>query len=114
MWEGGGDGRRALQHRRNAFKPHPGVDGRLGKSCAAAVCVLLVLHEDEIPDLDKAVAIFVRRAGRASRHMFAMIEKDLRIRTAGAGIPHLPEIAFCPEPDDARARQAGFFFNFNF
>ena len=55
----GGD---ALQHGRDPLQPHAGVDGGLGQGFARAVAAeLLVLHEDEVPDLDPAVAVLVQR-----------------------------------------------------
>ena len=56
----------ALQDRCDAFQPHAGVDGGLGRSTRVFVSDLLELHEDQIPDFEETVAVFVRRcqAGR--------------------------------------------------
>ena len=50
---------RALQDGGDALEPHAGVDGGPRKIDARAVLALLVLHEDEIPDLDETVALGV-------------------------------------------------------
>ena len=62
---------------------------------------LLVLHEHEIPDLDEAVAVGVRRAGRAAGDLVAVIEEDLRARAARPGVAHRPEIVRARDADDA-------------
>ena len=68
---------------------------------------LLVLHEDEVPHLDEAVAIGIRRAGRTAGNALAVIVEDLRARPARAGIAHLPEIVGAGDAHDAALRQAG-------
>ena len=91
----------ALQHRRDPLQPHAGVDRRLGQRRARAVGRLVELHEDEVPDLDEAIAILIRAARRATGDMVAMIEKDLRARPARPGVPHRPEIVVGGDADDA-------------
>ena len=68
---------------------------------------LLELHEDEVPDLDEAVAVGVGRAGRAAGNPFAVVVEDLRARAARPGIAHRPEIVGAGDADDARFREAG-------
>ena len=97
---------RALQQRGDALQPHAGVDRRLGQRHPFAG-KLLVLHEDEIPDLDEAVAILVRRAGRAAGNVVAMVIEDLRAWAARAGVAHCPEIVGGRDAQDAAFRQAG-------
>ena len=50
----------ALQDRGEALQPHARVDRGAGQRRAHARRPFLVLHEDEVPDLDEAVAILVR------------------------------------------------------
>ena len=50
----------ALQHRGDPLQPHAGVDRRLGQVADDLIVLLLILHEDEVPDLDEAVAVLVR------------------------------------------------------
>src|SRR5690606_17050452 len=52
----------------------------------------LVLHEQEVPDLDETVSILVRAARRAAGDMLAMIVEDFRAGAARTRIPHGPEI----------------------
>ena len=78
----------ALQHRREPFEPHAGVDAGLGKFGAAAVSGLLELHEHQIPDLDEPVAVLVGRTRRAARNVAPVIVEDFAARPARAGIAH--------------------------
>ena len=83
----------ALQHRGDALQPHAGVDRRAcGRSPTISSASCSILHEDEVPDLDEAVAILVRAAGRAAGDMVAMIVEDFRARPARPGVAHRPEI----------------------
>ncbi len=97
---------RALQDRGNALEAHAGVDRGLGQVEAHAAALLLVLHEDEVPDLDEAVAVGLRRSGRPAPDLVAMVIEDFRARTAGAGIAHPPEIVGGRDADDAAVGQA--------
>ncbi len=96
----------ALHHRGDALEARAGVDRRLRQAGPRAVGDLLELHENEIPDLDEAVAVFLGRARRAAPVFIAVVVEDFRARAAGAGVAHLPEIGFCAEPHDAVVRQA--------
>ena len=95
----------ALQHRGDALQPHAGVDRGL-RQMMRSPGELLELHEDEVPDLDEAVAVRVGRARRAARNLVAVIVEDLGARAAGAGIAHLPEIIGAGDADDAGLRAA--------
>ena len=44
------------------------------------------LHEDEVPDLDVAVAVGLGRAGRPALHLGPVVVEDLRARAARAGV----------------------------
>ena len=98
---------RALQHRGDALEPHAGVDRGPRQVDALAAGKLLVLHEDEIPDLDKAVAVGVRRAGRPAGNVVAVVVEDFRARAAGAGVAHRPEIVGAGDAQNFLVRQAG-------
>ncbi len=98
---------RALQHRGDALEPHAGVDRGAGQVDALAVLELLVLHEDEIPDLDETVAVGVRRTGRAAGNVVAVVVEDFRAGAAGAGVAHRPEIVGAGDAQDFPVRQAG-------
>ena len=96
----------ALQHGGDALEPHAGVDRRARQVDPLAARQRLELHEHEIPDLDEAVAVRVRRAGRTARNVVAMIVENLRARPAGTGVAHRPEIVACRDADDPLLGQA--------
>src|SRR5690606_38153734 len=81
-----------LQHGRNAFEAHAGIDTGLGQRREVAGRVAIELHEDQIPDLDIAVTVFVGRARRATPDVGTVIVENFGTGAAGAGIGHLPEV----------------------
>ena len=97
----------ALQERRDAFEPHAGVDRRPRQIDPLLGGNLLELHENEIPDLDKAVAILFGRSRRSAPDMVAVIVEDLRAGTARSGVAHRPEIVIGRDPDDPVFGNAG-------
>ncbi len=50
----------ALEHRGNALKAHARVHARARQRVEHPGLVTVVLHEDQVPDLDVAVAVFIR------------------------------------------------------
>ncbi len=64
----------------------------------------LVLHEDEVPELEVAVA---RLPVAVGAELAAAVEQDLGAGAAGAGDAHVPVVVLAPEPDDAVVGQAG-------
>ncbi len=96
----------ALQHGRDAFEAHAGVDRRTRKIDAVARRALLKLHEDEIPDLDEAIAVGVGGARRAARDLVAVVEEDFRARSARARVAHLPEVVARCDADDLAVGKA--------
>ena len=97
----------ALQQGGKPLQPHTGIDGWFRQRHALLRGELLKLHEDQVPDLDKAVAILVRAAGRAAGDGWTVIEKNLGTRPAGAGIAHGPKIVRGGDADNPLFRQAG-------
>ena len=77
-----------LHDRSNALESHAGIDRRFGQINAVAFAALVILHEHQIPDFDKAIAILVRAARRATKNMLAMIVENLAAGTARTGIAH--------------------------
>jgi hypothetical protein len=90
----------ALQDGGDALEPHAGVDRRARQVDALAARQRLELHEHQIPDLDEAVAVRVRRAGRTAGNVIPVIVENLRARAARAGVAHRPEIVACRDADD--------------
>src|SRR6266540_5869682 len=82
----------ALQHRRDALKAHSGIDRRLGQRMELPRLVAVELHEDQIPDLDVAVAFGFARSRRAAGDAGPVVVEDLAARPAWAGVGHLPEV----------------------
>ena len=64
--------------------------------------VPVVLHEDQIPNLDDSVALAVRSI--IAWDNGSLIKMDLRAWTAGTGVRHLPEIIFLIAPHNTRGR----------
>src|SRR5215471_1269794 len=81
-----------LQDAGHALEPHAGVDRGARQRHALLRRHLLVLHEDQVPELEEAIAVLLRAAGRAAPDVLTAIDEDLRARTAWAGIAHRPEI----------------------
>ena len=81
-----------LQYGGDALQPHAGIDRGLGQRMQRAFVVAIELHEHEVPDFDVAVAIGIRRAGRATGNFCPVIEKNLAARATRAGVGHLPEV----------------------
>ena len=107
----------ALHQRADALQAHARIDARRRQRCQRAVLRAVVLHEDDVPDLDPAVAILVGRAGRAAGNALAaigiVVVEDLGAGAAGAGVAHAPEIVarvfralVVADADDAVGRHA--------
>ena len=81
-----------LQHRRNALQAHARVDGRRRQRVQLTLCVAVVLHEHQVPDLDIPIEIVVFAPGRTTGHVGPVVIKEFGARAAGTGIAHLPKI----------------------
>ncbi|MNF43853.1 hypothetical protein D3C84_249540 [compost metagenome] len=81
-----------LQHRADPLQTHTGVHARRRQRVQHAVRGAVELHEHVVPDLDVAVAILFRAAGRAAPDVLAVVEENLGARAARAGVTHRPEI----------------------
>src|ERR1700722_19891597 len=99
----------ALQDRRHAFESHAGIDRRTRQRHALLRRHLLELHDNQIPESEKAVAILLRAAGRTAPDMLAAVDENLRTGSAGSAVAHLPEIVRGRDTDDAVFREAGNF-----
>src|SRR5580704_9156830 len=98
-----------LQDGGDALEAHTGIDRGLGQIDALAGGQLLVLHENEIPDLDEAITFGVGGAWRPTRNMIAVIIEDFRTGPAWAGLAHGPKIVRRGDADDLGLRQASDF-----
>src|SRR5450830_1731469 len=104
-----------LQHRGQALQAHARVDTGLGQLVHHARFVAVELHEHQVPDFDKAVAVFVGRAWRATGNVGAVVVENFRAGTARADVGHLPEVVggvagtlVVADADDALGRHADF------
>ncbi|MNX80834.1 hypothetical protein D3C86_1125030 [compost metagenome] len=97
----------ALQHGGDALQTHAGVDAGLGKVANDLIVLLLVLHEDVVPDLHEAVAVLVRRTGRAAEDVVAVVVEDLGAGTARTVVAHGPEVVGGGDADDLLVGEAG-------
>ena len=86
----------ALQDGRHPLEPHAGVDVLRRQQALDVEVVLgpdlaqLVLHEDQVPDLEEAVLVGGRAAVAAV--FGAAVVVDLRARAAGPGHAHVPVV----------------------
>src|SRR4051794_29867170 len=60
------------------------------------------LHEDEIPNLNDAIARAVRPI--VARYRRPLIVMEFRAGPTGTCVPHLPEVVFLAAPHDSRGR----------
>ena len=97
----------ALQHGGDALQAHAGIDAGPRQIEPRFAVHLLILHEHQVPDLDEAVTVLVRAAGRSAGNMIAVIPEDFRAGATGAGIAHRPEIVVGGDADDLVIGQAG-------
>ena len=73
----------------------------------APVLVEVELHEDEVPELEKAIALAARRAIRAVATVLrAAVVVELRAGSAGSGRPELPEVLRARQAPDSIGRDA--------
>ena len=82
----------ALHHGRDALQPHAGIHRGPRQRRHAPVGRALVLHEDQVPDLDEAVALLVGRSGWPAGNLGPVVVEDLAAGPARAGVAHRPEV----------------------
>ena len=100
------DGHDVLQNRRAALEAEAGVDVLLRERRERAVGVQLVRHEDEVPELEEAIAARARRRAvrLAAAVLLAPVPVDLRVRPARPGPAHGPEVLRGRQRDDPLRR----------
>ena len=82
----------ALENGGNALKTHARVDGGLRKLVHDAALVAVELHENEVPDLDVAVAVFLGAPRRAALDLVAVVVEDFGAGTTRPRVAHHPEV----------------------
>ena len=90
----------ALRQGGDALHAGAGVDAGRGQRLQAAALEHVVLHENEVPELQEPVAVAAGGAlGPAAAVRRPAVEVELRARAAGAGRAGLPEV-IAAQPDD--------------
>ena len=91
-------GKHLLRDAGKTLKAHAGVDALKWKLGAAAIRVLLVLHEYEIPHLKPTRAVFrvIWEAVGAAGEVCTAIEVDLGAGTTRTRFGHAPEVRVVP------------------
>ena len=97
-----------LEDAGGALEPHPGVDVLRGKRRQRPVGALLERHEDQVPELEEALAArAARRAvGVPATDLLAPVPEDLRVRAARSRPADRPEVLGARERDDPLRRHA--------
>ncbi len=102
-------GGRALQQRGDALEPHAGVDRGARQRRAFAWRDLLILHEDEVPEFEKSVAV-LRPGCRAGRPPASRPDRRKSPSRGRRGrCRPCPEIVGAGDADDAVVGKAGDF-----
>ena len=92
-----------LQEHGDALDAAARVDVLRRKRREGAVVAAIELHEDEIPELEEAIAVAARLAvGPAAAVLRAAVVVELRARAARPGRPGLPEVVLAERDDAAR------------
>ena len=94
----------ALHDHAEALKAHSGVDMLSLEGLESAVGKAVVLHEDEVPNLNNERVVLVDQFG--ARHfglvgVVAEVDMDLAAGAAGALVAHFPEVVFLGALEDA-------------
>ena len=91
-----------LQDGSNALEPQSRVNAGFGQGLHFPRDVAVELHEDQVPDFKKPVAIAIDAAvGVVQVAGAAAVQMNLRAGPAGARIAHSPEVVFLPQAHDA-------------
>src|SRR3546814_4250991 len=85
----------ALKHGGDPLQPHAGIYGRARQIDPGFLVHLLILHEDQVPDLYEPVAVLIRRTGRPAGDVLSVIEEYLGTGAARAGVAPRPAIIRC-------------------
>ena len=93
-----------LEQDQDALEAGAGVDRRPGQRHPRTVRLLVVLHEDQVPELEVALFAAVGRAPGGAVGL-ALVEEDLAAGAARSRVARLPEVVLV-QPLDALGRHA--------
>ena len=85
-------GMHVLQHGRHPLQTHAGIHAGTRQRMQLTGFIPVVLHEDDVPDLDEAVTVLLGASRRATGNLGTVVIEDLGARAAGAGVTHHPEV----------------------
>ena len=91
----------AFFDRHHPFQPHAGVDGGFGQRVQIALAISFVLHENEVPNLQKAIPVAPHVIFGAVKVLLALIVKDFAAGPARTRVAHLPKVVFITHAVDA-------------
>ena len=100
----------ALQGHAQALQTHTRVNHAVGQLLERAVGLAVILHENEVPNLNHLRIVLVdQRCTRHSGFLFiaAQVDMHLAARSAGARITHFPEVIVTVAIQDVILRQMG-------
>ncbi len=97
----------ALQDGGDTLEPHSSVDRGARQRDALTRTHLVELREDEVPDLDEAVAFRIGTPRGTPGNRRAVVVEDLRAGATRPDIAHRPEIVGSRDADDLRLGQPG-------
>ena len=100
----------ALQNGGDAFEPHAGIDAGARQIKPRRAIDLFILHENQVPDFNKTVAVFIGAARRPAKDMIAVIVENFRTWPARARIAHRPEIIVGCDANNPAFGKAGDLF----
>src|SRR5581483_1458663 len=98
--------RALLQDAGDALEAHAGIDRRRGERREYAFRAPVVLHEDQIPDLHRVIALAVDESRDILRKVIAAEVMDLRAWTARTGVAHRPEVVLLAKAQHALGTRA--------
>ena len=82
----------ALEDRGDAVEAHPGVDPRPGQRWQRAVPLAVELHEDQVPELEDALAVIGVAARLPAADVGPPVPPELGVRPAGARLARRPPV----------------------
>ena len=94
----------ALFYGDDTLEAHPGIYRRLRQRSKVPLFVAFVLHEYEVPYLQKAVALSAQIVFGTVEVLLSLVVEYLAAGSAGAGIAHLPEVVLVAHAQNAVAR----------
>ena len=100
--------RLALQCHTESLEAHACIDDAVGQRLQRAIGLPVILHEDEVPDLDHERVVLVHERCPGHSRTFGVgpeVDVDLRTGAAGARVAHLPKVVVLVALEDVVSGQ---------